>query len=350
MERFKRILLFADPAAKIEPALRYAARVAQHNHGIVTVVDCMRSGSPPAPVEVNPDCPQRVQLAHEQHELGSRAKQEMRSRVEDICQQLRNQGVPATAKVLMGRAAAEIIREVLRSDHHVVMKSAQGTRANKERSFFGTTAIALMRKCPCPVWVVDPDETSRFDHVLAAVDPLTDDPDHMKLNGEILHLAADLADWENGTLHIAHAWTPYGVSVLKSRMPEESLKKYIEGGRQHARHRMDDLLARCERIASPQNVHLLHGDPERAIPDFARRRRIDLIVVGTVGRTGISGFVAGNTAEKVLRQVRCSVLALKPDTFISPVKLNELEMTCKCPPAPHSDFAEPRSCHAKTIR
>ncbi len=350
MERFKRILLFADPAAKIEPALRYAARVARHNHGAVTVVDCLRSESPPGPAKVDPDCSQCVRLTREQCEPGARASQETRSRLEDICQQLRNQGVPAIAKVIVGRPTVEIIREVLRSAHHVVLKTAQGTRANKERSFFGSTAIALMRKCPCPVWVVDPDETSRFDRVLAAVDPLTDDPDHMKLNGEILHLAAELAEWENGTLYIAHAWTPYGVSVLKSRMSEESLKEYIEGGRQHARHRLHDLLTRFERTVSPQNVHLLNGDPERTIPDFALQRGIDLIVMGTVGRTGISGLVAGNTAEKVLRQVRCSVLALKPDTFLSPVKLNELESTCNGAPTPHSDFAERRSCRATTIQ
>jgi nucleotide-binding universal stress UspA family protein len=350
MERFKRILLFADPAAKIEPVLRYAARIAQHSQGIVTVVDCMRSESPPEPAQIAPDGEQSVPLTHEQCEPGSRASQETRSRLEDICQQLRNQGVPATAKVLVGKPAVEIIREVLRSKHHVVMKTAQGTRANKERSFFGTTAIALMRKCPCPVWVVDPDETSRFDRVLAAVDPLTDDPDHIKLNGDILHLAADLAEWENGTLHTAHAWTPYGVSVLKSRMSEESLKEYIEGRRQHARHRLHELLTRFERTVSPQNVHLLNGDPERAIPDFALQRGIDLIVMGTVGRAGISGFVAGNTAEKVLRQVRCSVLALKPDTFLSPVKLNELALTEDVPPTPHSDFAELRSYLATTIQ
>ena len=138
----------------------------------------------------------------------------------------------------------------------------------------------------------------------------------MKLNGEILHLAADLAEWENGTLHIAHAWTPYRATVLSSRMPEESLKKYIEDGRKHAGERMNDLLAGSERSGSPHDVHLLSGDPERAIPDFALQHRIDLIVMGTVGRTGVSGFVTGNTAEKVLRQVRCSVLALKPDKFV----------------------------------
>ena len=61
------------------------------------------------------------------------------------------------------------------------------------------------------------------------------------LNGEVLDLAADLAAWEGGELHVAHAWVPYGVTVLSSRMSEESLSKYIEGGRRSAQERMADL-------------------------------------------------------------------------------------------------------------
>ena len=99
---------------------------------------------------------------------------------------------------------------------------------------------------------------------------------------------------------------------------QESLSKYIEGGRRSVQERMADLLARFERRISPlERRHLLPSDPVQPIPDFALQRGIDLIVMGTVGRTGISGFVMSNTAEKVLRLVRCSVLAVKPHIFIS---------------------------------
>jgi nucleotide-binding universal stress UspA family protein len=59
------------------------------------------------------------------------------------------------------------------------------------------------------------------------------------------------------------------------------------------------------------------------IPDFAMEEQIDLIVMGTVGRSGISGLFIGNTAEKVLQKVDCSVLAVKPEGFVSPVKLDQ---------------------------
>jgi nucleotide-binding universal stress UspA family protein len=48
---------------------------------------------------------------------------------------------------------------------------------------------------------------------------------------------------------------------------------------------------------------------------------IDLLVMGSVCRTGIAGFLIGNTAEEVINQVDCSVLTLKPKGFITPVTL-----------------------------
>jgi len=41
--------------------------------------------------------------------------------------------------------------------------------------------------------------------------------------------------------------------------------------------------------------------------------------MGTVGRVGIPGFFIGNTAEEILKRVECSVLAIKPAGFVSPV-------------------------------
>ena len=52
---------------------------------------------------------------------------------------------------------------------------------------------------------------------------------------------------------------------------------------------------------------------------FARRHGMDIIVMGTVGRTGLPGLFIGNTAENVIDQVDCSLLAVRPEGFASPV-------------------------------
>ena len=60
----------------------------------------------------------------------------------------------------------------------------------------------------------------------------------------------------------------------------------------------------------------------RAKLEFVVAHGIDLVVMGTVGRSGISGMLIGNTAERVLRKLPCSVLAVKPEGFVSPVRLD----------------------------
>ncbi len=53
---------------------------------------------------------------------------------------------------------------------------------------------------------------------------------------------------------------------------------------------------------------------------FANENRIDLLVLGTIGRSGIAGLLMGNTAERILNKVECSVLAVKPEGFVSSIR------------------------------
>jgi nucleotide-binding universal stress UspA family protein len=53
---------------------------------------------------------------------------------------------------------------------------------------------------------------------------------------------------------------------------------------------------------------------------YVEDNQVDVLTMGTVCRTGIKGFLIGNTAESILSEVTCSVLALKPDGFESTVE------------------------------
>lgn len=69
-------------------------------------------------------------------------------------------------------------------------------------------------------------------------------------------------------------------------------------------------------------VYFSKGEAKKLIPEIASMMAADLLIMGTVGRSGIPGFFIGNTAEAVLRQVDCSVLAIKPEDFLTPVGMN----------------------------
>jgi len=194
----------------------------------------------------------------------------------------------------------------------------------------------LLRKCPCPVWLIKPGKRKSYRRILAAVD--VDDtypPEELNtrhaLNQQILEIASSLALSEFAELHIVHAWELISMSALRDTFlhtPEAKLIVYAEQARRQHAANLDALM---REVASnlgqdalgylkPQ-THLLRGLARKEIPALTKRIEADLVVMGTVSRTGTPGFIVGNTAETILNQIDCSVLAIKPPGFVTPVTL-----------------------------
>jgi universal stress protein E len=186
---------------------------------------------------------------------------------------------------------------------------------------FGTTTVHLFRKCPCPVWVMEPSLRLKFNRILAAVGPYSSDDAGNALNAKIIELAYSLAQSESKELNIIHAWDiPYGM-YFSRRMPIDKAKEMRREIRSFYILWLEELLKKYALEAPKNRVHLLRGEPERLIPNLVMQRKIDLIVMGTNTRTGVLGVLICNTAEEILTKVDCSVLTGKPDNFITPLKL-----------------------------
>ena len=173
--------------------------------------------------------------------------------------------------------------------------------------------------------LVGPGDGS-FDRILAAVDPApADDAARDRLNRMVLDLAAGMAERDRAELHVAHAWyLPEEHALRHGRYTsgrQEEIDRMVDRERDRAQDRLLRLLAHYPQVPKA-NSHLLKGNPGDVIADYARARHVDLIVMGTVGRTGLAGFIMGNTAETILRSVTCSVIAVKPEGFETPVTLN----------------------------
>jgi nucleotide-binding universal stress UspA family protein len=149
-----------------------------------------------------------------------------------------------------------------------------------------------------------------------------EDESHTELNESIIGLGLELAAMEGADLHVLHAWAPWGRSLLRSRIRSEDFAEYSRQVRARTAKAMRELLRPYDDLIPVVNRHLLEGDPEHVVPDFARENDVDVVVMGSVGRTGVPGFLIGNTAETILRQVESSVLAVKPGGFVSPVELD----------------------------
>lgn len=322
MKRFKRLLCIVDPHRPADAVLGRAVSLAQNNQATLTVASV-------AP---------RVIAGIGMPEGGPISADLQEAVIDDSRQQLENVVAPFRpqmaihAQVLVGTPFLEIIREVLRNGHDLVVKAPEDP--DWLERLLGSDDMHLLRKCPCPVWLVKRSPSKSYRRILAAVDIDADHPDHElairhQLNVKILELAFSLALSDFAELHVAHAWQAVGESAMRGAFlsrPETEVLAYVEQVRKGHDEGLDELLSDvidtqgddAVQFLSPTK-HVIKGQPQKEIPALAKSLAADLVVMGTVARTGVPGFFIGNTAEAILEQIECSVLAVKPEGFITPV-------------------------------
>jgi len=315
MKRFKKILLACDGKTDASTALTRAVDLARANEGVLSVLEV---------VEEFPGQLEKWMAAKDMNVLQESTLREATERLEALLKSATTKGVQVNTKALVGKPFLEIIREVLRNGHDLVIVSP-GRHGKLESIFSGSTTMHLMRKCPCPVWAVKQTKKKQYHRILAAVDPSPFHSDHIKLSRKIMELAVSLAETEGAELHVLHCWSSSFEKTLRNRsglLPSEA-DEIVRKIKASHKSSLDSLVKEFELERIPHRIHLLKGDPEQVIVDMAAKKRMELVVMGTVSRKGLSGFLIGNTAEKVLNQLACSVLAIKPDGFVSIVTLDE---------------------------
>jgi len=327
MRRFRKILYVHEENSPIAlETLQLALKIAGINAGQVDLVTVLE---PPAVTFAS-----NISLL-----LQSRWVKES----EDQLQQLALSVIPdgsLITKVMEGRPHIQVVREVLRDGYDLVIKPV-GASGFLDR-LFGRLDMRLLRNCPCPVWLSKGEAYGAFDSVLAAVDAdvETSLDDHSNtppakdaLNRQILELAFSLCADNQARLHVGHAWCPPFLSPFsraRANVPQAEIDAYVTTVKRiHTSwlRRLVDQAASWvgQDVAESVNLktHLPQGDPDVEIPKLISDVQADLVIMGTIVRTGVSGLVMGNTAETILDQISCSVLAVKPADFVSGVTLDE---------------------------
>ena len=310
MQRFKNILFVADNGPGQEQALSRAMRLARENYSELTVMDVVDDLATLLPYPLSMEG-----VEFDQQNLIEERRSSLVRLISEEAEKI--PGVPTHIDVREGRLFIEVIKAVLDNNHDLVMKAANADMGPLGR-VLGSTDLKLLRKCPCPIWVVKQSDHKHFARILAAVDPDPNNPFAEALNTLILDLATSLAEMENSELDVVHAWEIHGEVALRSgRLPKGTLDQMLDEMQEAHQKEMDELLAPYN--STRKNVHLVKGDAGDAITELAMKNNVDLIVMGTVGRSGIPGLIIGNTAERVIHGIDCSVLAVKPAGFVSPV-------------------------------
>ena len=311
MRGFKNILVIVgdSPGDGENFAIARGAALARRNNAKLTLMDIV--SAPPSTLK-------EYKGIIDIGELTDLIVAERQKAIDNIAAPLRADNVDVTTKVVAGRDFIETIRQVLKGGHDLVIKTAQ-----RDRGIFAGGDFQLMRKCPCPVWIVKSNRETGGSKVLAAVDlALEADAEGQALNTVIMDLATALAGWEGGELHVLSCWTLYSESALRHsaflNVPDAEVAALLES-EQAAQQRCQEAIAQRYSDVSLEK-HLVKGNPETCIPDFVRQHGISTVVMGTVGRSGIPGLFIGNTAETVLQSIDTSVITVKPAGFESPVR------------------------------
>ena len=167
----------------------------------------------------------------------------------------------------------------------------------------------LVRDAGVPVVnVVAADEIAtsfKGEAVLATVDLASNDPEKQRLNRELLSLAHTFATAQGCDLHCCYAieipalvkdFDLVDVPATVHRLEREARTNFIGFAEDYGIDR--------------EHLHIREGKPHQVVQNFARKLKARQVLVGSIGRRGLSARLLGNCAEKLLKAAICDVVVI----------------------------------------
>ena len=121
---------------------------------------------------------------------------------------------------------------------------------------------------------------------------------------EVLHHASELAHWADATIQLLYvADTDRDSVTVVGGHPVDALVD-------HGETVLEDAAAMLETLGAAYETDVVQGNPAPTIAEYAARYDQDLIMMPTHGRTGLSRYLIGSVAEKVVRLATTPVLTV----------------------------------------
>ncbi len=306
---YQSILVATDFSPYAEAALRQAVWLARGTGSKITLAHTL------------PDLRRAV------HYVSSRAKmdllkgegnyferevrRESDAKLRSIIQNLNATDLDVKYETLLGEPFVELTHAVQQEGYDLVLSGTRGLTI-WEQIFVGSTAKRLIRKCPTSVWIVKAEHVGPPKVVLAPTD-------FSEVSRKAVLQGLYVAEQANAEFHLLHV-------IDSADVPEDAISKVPQGSslrdeiNEEATKHMNDFVESLPVDRTRIQVHLSWGTPWKEVKRLSQQLPTDLIAIGTLGRSGVSGVLLGNTAEKVLDRCDCSILTVKPDSFVSPIQ------------------------------
>jgi nucleotide-binding universal stress UspA family protein len=317
----KKIAFMFNPAVDNQQALKQVFSTALNNQASLTIISVINP--PILSLKISDDFTPIEELENNLLRVQAQALKET---------QLDWEQLEVSFTILVGDPDLATVREIIREDFDLLVKTVDNQGLLKK--VFGREDMRLLRKSPCPVWLVQPKGLQSVEQknrkVLAAIDvnDMYKEEElevRRELNLKVLQTAYSIAASESIELHVVSCWQAPFESSLGSgfiRESAENIEQYVAEIESKFTHNFDSLIAEVNTQTSVvAKTALIKGAPDTMISKYANDVEANLVIMGTVARRGIAGLVMGNTAESILDRLEQSVVAVKPTGFVSPVKV-----------------------------
>ncbi len=165
----------------------------------------------------------------------------------------------------------------------------------------------LIRQCPKPLLLACQRNFPARARILAALDLGHTNVEKERLNHRVLEAAKAFAQLHGSELHCCFVIEQPTILKALDIIEPSVYKRKVEI---RVRERLRALIDAYG--LDKRQVHMPVGKVGTALNLVADRIKAEMIIMGVVGRKGLSGITIGNFAEKALAKARCDILALKP--------------------------------------
>lgn len=321
--QFKNILVFAG-TEQPENAIARAIDLAIENNAKLTLMDVVK----PIPKMLS-----TLENYSEPAALENLVVADRSERLFELAVGATEKGLSFEVVVAVGNPAIEVTLQVIKRGHDIVVKNADCSKSLGMK-IFGGVAKTLLRVCPCPVLLLRVDHGGPFRSVVSAIDVESKDKTHADLNSSILEHGFSISQKERAQFHIVAAWNLWMEDAMRRYTHDDSIEKLRREHEAKAHGLLDELLQSPNSVEDDIHLHFRKGPSVGVIQNVIRETHADLLVMGTICRIGIAGWMIGNTAESIVTDIPCSLLAIKPDGFVSPIAHKPDQPVITGPPFP----------------
>ena len=302
--KIQHILVIMDPTIDEQPALFKAIEVAKRFDASIELFLVVYHGGL---------APKWFNQEHPQEQIISNYLKTKQRWLDTYLSQVSSENISVSSEVRWHKPLyAEILKKITECHADLVVKSTHQHPA-LDRLLFTPNDWQLLKCCPVPLLLAKHDTSAAYKNVMAAVDLEKIDDERKDLDEVILDTNAMMSEYFNAIAHVAHAYDPMGyelwpgehINILGMDVPSYDYQGYQEQLKDQHEKEFEQLIAHY--AIDEKNTHFVHGIAANQLVDLVNDENIDLLVMGVRVH---SGFVS-TTAEKILDEVNCDILALK---------------------------------------